>query len=148
MKCSNPNCNRGIGLIRYRRSWFSKQGYCSWNCLPCFRGSCTEAATKAQCDVLLRVALFTTDLEFAAETDPRNHPHKGALNIRQQNGNLIDYVIPAACPQCCMVNPPSSRGSLGRRPRSRRYKNVPPALLKSISPATIDEKVAAALQHR
>ena len=32
MKCSNPHCNRGIGLIAYRRGWFSKRRYCSRNC--------------------------------------------------------------------------------------------------------------------
>ena len=36
MKCSNPNCNRGIGLVRYRRGWFSKQRYCSRNCCDAF----------------------------------------------------------------------------------------------------------------
>ena len=32
MKCSNPDCNRGIGLIAHRRGWFSKRRYCSRNC--------------------------------------------------------------------------------------------------------------------
>jgi hypothetical protein len=32
MKCSNPNCHRGIGLVSHRRGWFSKQRYCSRNC--------------------------------------------------------------------------------------------------------------------
>ena len=32
MNCSNPNCNRGIGLIAYRRGWFSKRRYCSKHC--------------------------------------------------------------------------------------------------------------------
>jgi hypothetical protein len=32
MKCSNPDCNRGIGLVAYRRGWFSKRRYCSRNC--------------------------------------------------------------------------------------------------------------------
>jgi hypothetical protein len=31
MKCSNPDCNRRIGLVRYRR-WFSKRQYCSRRC--------------------------------------------------------------------------------------------------------------------
>jgi hypothetical protein len=31
MKCSNPDCNRRIGLVRYRR-WFSKRRYCSRRC--------------------------------------------------------------------------------------------------------------------
>jgi hypothetical protein len=32
MKCSNPNCNRDIGLIAHRRGWFSNRRYCSRNC--------------------------------------------------------------------------------------------------------------------
>jgi hypothetical protein len=31
MKCSNPDCNRCIGLVQYRR-WFSKRRYCSRQC--------------------------------------------------------------------------------------------------------------------
>ncbi len=31
MKCSNPQCNHGIGLISYRRS-FAKKRYCSKTC--------------------------------------------------------------------------------------------------------------------
>jgi fermentation-respiration switch protein FrsA (DUF1100 family) len=36
MKCSNPDCNRGIGLIHYRREWFSTRRYCSRNCRDFF----------------------------------------------------------------------------------------------------------------
>jgi hypothetical protein len=32
MKCSNPDCNRGIGLVSYRRGWFGKRPYCSKRC--------------------------------------------------------------------------------------------------------------------
>ena len=32
MKCSNPNCNRGIGLVAYQRGWFDKRRYCSNRC--------------------------------------------------------------------------------------------------------------------
>ncbi len=32
MKCSNPNCNRGIGLVAYRRLWFGRRSYCSRQC--------------------------------------------------------------------------------------------------------------------
>lgn len=31
MKCSNPQCNHGIGLISYRRA-FAKKRYCSKKC--------------------------------------------------------------------------------------------------------------------
>ena len=36
MKCSNPDCNRGIGLIAYRPGWFSKRRYCSRHCRDAF----------------------------------------------------------------------------------------------------------------
>jgi hypothetical protein len=36
MKCSNPGCNRGIGLVSHRRGRFSKQRYCSRNCRDAF----------------------------------------------------------------------------------------------------------------
>ena len=36
MKCSNPNCNRGIGLVARRRGWFGKQLYCSRRCRDAF----------------------------------------------------------------------------------------------------------------
>lgn len=36
MKCSNPDCNRGIGLISHRRSWFGKRRYCSRKCRDTF----------------------------------------------------------------------------------------------------------------
>jgi hypothetical protein len=36
MKCSNPYCNRGPGLVAYRRGWFNKRRYCSRNCRDVF----------------------------------------------------------------------------------------------------------------
>ena len=36
MKCSNPDCNRGIGLVAHRRSWFSERRYCSKQCRDAF----------------------------------------------------------------------------------------------------------------
>jgi hypothetical protein len=35
MRCSNPDCNRGIGLVAYRRSWSSKR-YCTQHCGDAF----------------------------------------------------------------------------------------------------------------
>jgi hypothetical protein len=32
MKCSNPDCTRGIGLVHYQCGWSSKRRYCSKNC--------------------------------------------------------------------------------------------------------------------
>lgn len=36
MRCSNPDCNRGIGLISHRRSWLGKRRYCSIKCRETF----------------------------------------------------------------------------------------------------------------
>ena len=36
MKCSNPNCSRGIGLIAHRRGLFGKALYCSKQCRDTF----------------------------------------------------------------------------------------------------------------
>ena len=36
MKCANPACNRGIGLVSHRRGWFRKRRYCSRNCRDAF----------------------------------------------------------------------------------------------------------------
>ena len=36
MKCSNPNCNRGIGLVAYRCGWFGTRSYCSRQCRDSF----------------------------------------------------------------------------------------------------------------
>jgi hypothetical protein len=36
MKCSNPDCTCGIGLVVYRRGWFSKRRYCSKRCRDAF----------------------------------------------------------------------------------------------------------------
>ena len=36
MKCSNPDCNRGLGLVAYRRGLFGKRRYCSKQCRDTF----------------------------------------------------------------------------------------------------------------
>jgi hypothetical protein len=38
MKCSNPNCSHGIGLVSYRRGWFDKLRFCSKKCRDDFTG--------------------------------------------------------------------------------------------------------------
>ena len=32
MKCANPTCNHGIGLVSHRRGLFGKRPYCSKDC--------------------------------------------------------------------------------------------------------------------
>jgi hypothetical protein len=36
MKCSNPYCSRGIGLVSHRRGWIGKGRYCSRKCRDTF----------------------------------------------------------------------------------------------------------------
>jgi len=36
MKCSNPDCTRGIGLVAYQSGWFGKRRYCSQRCRNAF----------------------------------------------------------------------------------------------------------------
>jgi len=36
MRCANPDCNREIDLIVYRRGWLSKRRYCSKHCRDAF----------------------------------------------------------------------------------------------------------------
>ena len=36
MKCANPVCNRGIGLVAYQRGWFGKRRYCTKHCRDAF----------------------------------------------------------------------------------------------------------------
>ena len=50
MKCSNPDCNRSIDLVAYRRGWFSKRRYCSTHCRDAFVGH-----AKLECAELHRV---------------------------------------------------------------------------------------------
>ena len=36
MRCAKPNCNRGIGLLSYRRGWLDKRRFCSRKCCDDF----------------------------------------------------------------------------------------------------------------
>jgi hypothetical protein len=42
MRCANPDCNRGIGLVSHQRSWFDKRRYCSRQC----RDACLAAGRR------------------------------------------------------------------------------------------------------
>jgi hypothetical protein len=53
MKCSNPGCNCGIGLVAYQRSWFSKGRYCSQRC--CRDVVVADAANAQQKSLLKRL---------------------------------------------------------------------------------------------
>lgn len=47
MKCSNPQCNHGIGLVSYRRP-FAKRRYCSKKCRDCYVNEWAEPAVPGR----------------------------------------------------------------------------------------------------
>ena len=55
MKCSNPHCDRSIGLIAHQRGWLSKQRYCSRQCRDTF-----DLHTRAR-SPLKRLSRFDID---------------------------------------------------------------------------------------
>ena len=57
MKCSNPGCNRGIGLIAYQRGWFSKGLYCSKHCRNAFVADAPNLQQNLKNAVLKRFAV-------------------------------------------------------------------------------------------
>jgi len=54
MKCSNPDCNRGIGLVAYQRGWFSKRRYCSQHCRDAFVADAPNLQQKRKSPLLKR----------------------------------------------------------------------------------------------
>jgi hypothetical protein len=54
MKCSNPDCNRGIGLVVYQRGWFSKRRYCSKHCRVAFVADAPNLQQKRERPLLKR----------------------------------------------------------------------------------------------
>ena len=54
MKCSNPDCSRGIGLIAYQCGWFNKRRYCSKHCRDAFVADAPDVRQKQKSPVLKR----------------------------------------------------------------------------------------------
>jgi hypothetical protein len=79
MKCSNPNCNRGIGLMAHRRGWFSKRRYCSRNCRDAFVADLPNRSRQKQSASTYFEWLFLQPIENPRqELKASGHPHKGA----------------------------------------------------------------------
>ena len=57
MKCSNANCRRGIGIVAYRRNWFSKRYYCSKRCRDAFVAEPQSRQQMPKSPVLKRFAV-------------------------------------------------------------------------------------------
>jgi hypothetical protein len=48
MKCSNPECNRGIGLVSHQRGWFDKRRYGSRRCRDAFKVERPKSSSQAR----------------------------------------------------------------------------------------------------
>jgi hypothetical protein len=48
MKCANPDCAHGIGLVSHRRSWLDEQRYCSKRCLDAVASQVTGRRSSHQ----------------------------------------------------------------------------------------------------
>lgn len=57
MKCANPGCNRGIGLIAYQRGWFGKRRYCSRQCRYAFMADAPKLQQKRDRPLLRRLVI-------------------------------------------------------------------------------------------
>ena len=71
MKCSNPDCKRGIGLVVYRRGWFSnRRRYCSKHCRDAFVADAPKLQQEGSVTtyferLFLQIELSTSDSRSA-----------------------------------------------------------------------------------
>ena len=82
MKCSNPACNRGIGLISYQR-WICSRRYCSRRCRNAAKSDASKLTQKRNRASLEHIAgafvaffglLVPASLAVAALVVPPRHP--------------------------------------------------------------------------
>ncbi len=100
MKCSNPQCNHGIGLVSYRRV-FAKRRYCS--------KQCRDSYVIEQAGSAVPGAHRTPLASSRASEDPRRsllgrlgglvcdffRPASiGSLALRDEQGILPDFIKP------------------------------------------------------
>ena len=98
MKRSNPDCNRGIGLVAYRRDWFSKRRYCSKHCRDAFRVDAPNLLKRFVVSLVAFVGLivpvtFTTAV-LAAPPARQDAPH-----LTGCDRNLADASVSVAAMQ-------------------------------------------------
>ena len=73
MKCSNPNCGHGIGLVSYRRGWFDKRRFCSKKCRDDFT---IERPRSSQQEHLAGSYFNWLFANAASQAVPANYPRK------------------------------------------------------------------------
>jgi hypothetical protein len=104
MKCSNPNCNRGIGLIAHQRGCFSKRRYCSSDCrdalavgLP--KRSSQEQSASTYFEWLFLQPIVTAPLPMLLTFVALAGPHGTTMYVApSQIVAIIDSPDVGACP--------------------------------------------------
>ena len=82
MKCSNPNCNRGIGLVAYRRGWFGKQRYCSRRCRDAFVADAPRSSQQER-----NATTYFEWLFLRTSESPQQRPSPGRARLRTRSAN-------------------------------------------------------------
>jgi hypothetical protein len=107
MKCSNPDCNRGIGLVAYRRGWFSKRRYCSKRCRNALVADAPKLQQKRNVTTYFEMAFRTAGFECTAEAGARRHRARGKP---RQSFRFEDNDESAEClVRCARVDRPVNR---------------------------------------
>ena len=92
MKCANPDCNRGIGLVSHRRGWFSKQRYCSRNCRDAFPADLSKQSRQK-----LRATTYFEWLFLQPIEKPRQKLMPEHIRVRGAlSGSKDEYIATAS----------------------------------------------------
>jgi hypothetical protein len=91
MKCSHPDCNRGLGLVVYQRDWFSKRRYCSKHCRDAFVVDAPNLLKRFVVSLVAFVGLIIP-LTFAmavlaAPPAPQDAPHLSGCDRNLANAS-------------------------------------------------------------
>jgi hypothetical protein len=74
MKCSNPDCNRGIGLVHHRRGWFSKRRNCLRNCRDAFVADLSRSQKEPSAATYFEWLFLQPSRNSTAEVAATNQP--------------------------------------------------------------------------
>jgi hypothetical protein len=81
MKCANPECNRSIGLVHYRR-WFSNRRYCSKNCQDVFVADLAKQPEQERSALTYVEWLFLQPIQ-----NPQKKFIPAAIRVRARQGD-------------------------------------------------------------
>ena len=104
MKCSNPDCNRGIGLVSYRRGLFGKQRYCSRNCRDAFPADLTKQSRQDSRAMTYFEWLFSQPIEL-----------RWGIFSAPERGVKEAVADASLAPGCLMIAPVSEAGHPAKR---------------------------------